>query len=242
MTLRISEIFYSIQGEGIYQGVPTVFIRLAGCNLLTHCQYCDTSYAWDGNLGIETTVEEVLNKVVKFSPHYKDWVCITGGEPLFQPDELHQLVKKLKNYGYRIEVETNGSIKKPFWWTLVDSWVADIKCPSSAICGVSLVDDWFSMRRDDQVKFVVGNQEDLDFARKVINSKVAYNPVVLVSPILGMGMDLADKENIPDEIWYDVRWLQEVAEFCIELRVRLSLQLHKFVWGSRRGATSWQEA
>jgi len=230
--VRVHRIFYSVQGEGVYQGVPMVFIRLQGCNLLNHCQYCDTSYAWDGNGGTEYTLEEMEVQIAKFHPHYKDWYCITGGEPLFQEEALHQLVKKLKNFGLRVEVETNGSIKKPFWWTLVDSWVADIKCPSSGVCGVSKVDDWFSMRTDDQVKFVVGTQEDFDFARRIINSKATCNPVVLVSPVI----PALPLEGLRE--WFEVDrqlWLQEVAEFCKEMRVRYSLQIHKIIWGNKKG-------
>jgi len=237
--MLVSEIFYSLQGEGVYTGIPMVFIRLQGCNLLAGpngaggCIYCDTRYARDGSKGTGMSVEEIVERCVELRPQtYKAWVCITGGEPLFQLEGLHELVKKLKNYGYRIEIETNGSVTKPFWWTLVDSWVADIKCPSSGVCGVSLIDDWFSMRIEDQVKFVVGNQEDLDFVRKVINSKVAYNPVVLVSPVAGVLVD--KKAETVEEYWFHP-WLEEVADFCKELSVRYSLQLHKLVWGNKTG-------
>lgn len=234
--LKINRIFYSIQGEGIYQGVPMVFIRMQGCNLLTQggeggCVWCDTKYARDGSEGQDMEIYQIVDKCVDLQPQtYKFWVCITGGEPLAQPEELLALVKKLKQYGFRVEVETNGSIKKPLRWTRVDSWVVDIKCPSSGVCGVSLVDDWFSMRTDDQVKFVVGNQEDLDFARKTINSKVAQNPVVLVSPVFPKNYNEGE-----DGICIKWEWLQEVAEFCKEMRVRYSLQIHKVLYGNKRG-------
>ena len=231
--IKIAEkVFYSLQGEGVYQGVPMVFVRLQGCNLLTGpggnggCVWCDTVYARDGSKGIEMEIEAVADAVAKYETGYKSWVCVTGGEPLFQLDGCRELVKRLKNYGFRITVETNGSIKKPYWWTLVDSWCADIKCPSSGVCGVSQIDDWFSMRAEDQVKFVVGNKEDLDFARKIIKSKVAYNPVVLVSPVTGI---LVDKKAGTLEEYFFQPWLQEVAEFCKELRVRMSLQQQKIV-------------
>ena len=224
--IKINEIFYSIQGEGVYQGVPTIFIRFQGCNLLTHCVWCDTSYAWDGSEGEDMEVSQIVDKCVELRPQtYRAWVCITGGEPLAQPEELLALVKKLKQYGFRVEVETNGSIERPFWWTRVDSWVTDIKCPSSGVCGVS-ISDWLGMRVDDQIKFVVGDMKDLDFARKLINSKVAYNPVVLISPVMKGELSYA-KLNQP--------WLQEIAEFCKEMRVRYSLQLHKIIWGNKKG-------
>lgn len=244
MTLRISEVFYSLQGEGIYQGVPTVFIRFQGCNLLTGsngkggCLWCDTKYARDGSRGQEAEIDEIAEKVHGLLPYYKSWVCITGGEPLFQLDDCHELIKKLKNYGYRVSIETNGSIKKPYWWTLVDSWCVDIKCPSSGVCGVSLIDDWFSMRVEDQIKFVVGSKEDFDFARKIINSKVAYNPVVLVSPVIRNLLDFIEGQEIVPTYYRwksEQEWLQEVAEFCLEMKVRYSLQIQKVNWGNRRG-------
>jgi 7-carboxy-7-deazaguanine synthase len=177
------------------------------------------------------SVEEVVDKVQKFAPHYKDWVCITGGEPMFQLDSLHELVKTLKKYGYRVTVETNGSIKKPYWWTLVDSWNFDIKCPSSGVCGISL-EDWFETRGCDQAKFVVGTREDLDFARKVIMKHMVHPPVVLVSPVSGILVN--KEEGTLEEYWFKP-WLQEVAEFCLTERVRLSLQIHKVIWGNKKG-------
>jgi len=230
--VRLAEpVFYSIQGEGVYQGVPMVFIRFSGCNLLVHCRWCDTSYAQDGSKGTEMSVDHVVKEVEKFAPRYRDWICITGGEPLFQLDDLHDLVKKLKKYGYSIEVETNSSIKKPYWWTLVDSWVFDLKCPSSGVCGISL-EDWLETRDCDQAKFVVGTTEDLDFARKVIMRHMVDAPTVLVSPVTGVLVN--KKEGTIEEYWLKP-WLQEVAEFCEELRVRYSLQIHKILFGSKRG-------
>lgn len=234
--VHISEIFYSVQGEGVLTGIPMVFVRFQGCNLLPNCcRYCDTAYAQDGSKGTTMTVEDVREEVRNLLPHYQGWVCITGGEPLFQLQACHNLVRKLRNYGYRTTVETNGSIEKPFWWTLVDSWVADVKCPSSGVCGVSKVDDWFSVRSGDQVKFVVGTQEDLDFARRIIDGKAAYNPVVLVSPVMPVQDDLNIQYLLDRGSGVTGQWLQEVAGFCKELRVRYSLQTQKIIWGNKKG-------
>lgn len=232
--VRLAEIFYSIQGEGIHQGLPTTFIRMQGCNFLPGmgCAWCDTQYAQSSDTGDELTIDEALDKCVKLeSRTYKHWVCITGGEPLFQPEALHELVKGLSRYGLLVEVETNGSIKKPYWWTLVDSWVVDIKCPSSGVCGKSL-EEWFDTRIFDQVKFVVGTKEDIDFAKETIRRNIHRNPVVLVSPVTKS----LHGTNLPDDpIGWDKEWLQEVVEFCKEMKVRFSLQLHKVVWGSKKG-------
>jgi len=232
MKISLAELpFYSIQGEGVYQGIPTTFIRLQGCNLLTHCSYCDTVYAQDGSKGTIVEVNEVLNLCTKVEGRtYKHWVCITGGEPLFQLEALHELVKGLKRYGFKVEIETNGTIPKPYWWTLVDCWVVDIKCPSSGVCGSSL-QEWFDSRIDDQIKFVVGSKKDLEFARAMILKNIAMNPVVLVSPVIEVG-----RGNLSDAcINWNNEWLQEVVEFCKELKVRFSLQIHKVVYGNKKG-------
>ena len=227
--INISEIFYSIQGEGVYQGVPTTFIRFLGCNLLEPgCTWCDTRYA-RSDLSNLMDVDEILDKCVSLEGRtYKHWVCITGGEPLFQPAGLHELVKRLNKYGFLIEVETNGSLPKPLWWTLVDSWVADIKCPSSGVGRISLENEWFDTRACDQVKFVVGNKEDIDFARKVVMRNAARNPVVLVSPMIP-NLNSADLDY-----WSGGSKMIEAVELCKELKVRFSLQTHKIVYGSER--------
>jgi 7-carboxy-7-deazaguanine synthase len=214
--IKIANIFYSIQGEGVNQGVPTTFIRFQGCNLLEPgCVWCDTQYA-RGEGGTLMTVGEILDTLVKLQPKtYQHWVCITGGEPLFQPNGLHELVKSLNKYGFRIEVETNGSLPKPFWWTLVDSWVADIKCPGSGVCGVSKEEEWFDTRKQDQVKFVVGSQEDIDYARSVIMRNMIRNPTVLISPVI-------DKKGRS-------HMAVDAVMLCLELKVRFSFQIHKYV-------------
>lgn len=229
--MLVSEIFYSLQGEGVYVGLPTVFVRLAGCNLIQKCSFCDTSYAWDPKDGKEMSIEDILNKVSKLSPYYQSWVCITGGEPLWQEKALELLVRELKRGGYLVTIETNGSFKPPRWYTLVDSWNADIKCPSSGVCGVSS-ETWFKTRQQDQVKFVVGNIEDLDFTRKMLNKHKADSPQVEVSPV---AVQLVNKKEGKIEEYWNKEWLQEVAEFCKEVRVRYSLQVHKWIWGNKKG-------
>jgi len=214
VSLNIARIFYSVQGEGVNQGVPTTFIRFQGCNLLTGCIWCDTQYA-RGEGGVILSIEDILAETVAAEPRtYKHWVCITGGEPLLQQKGLHELVKSLNKYGFLIEIETNGSLPKPYWWTLVDSWVADIKCPSSGVCGVSKEEEWFDTRGQDQVKFVVGSAKDIDFARSMIMRNATRNPVVLVSPVI-----LSDKT---------APFMKEAINLSLRLKVRFSLQIHKY--------------
>ena len=115
-TLKIAEIFASLQGEGLRQGEPTIFIRLAGCNL--RCSFCDTKKAW--RAGREMTLKEILARVETENRHFPaSWVCLTGGEPLLQP--LKGLIRVLKRSGFLIQIETNGTLKpsvRADWWTV----------------------------------------------------------------------------------------------------------------------------
>ena len=116
LILKITEIFPSIQGEGLRSGEPTIFIRMTGCNL--RCPFCDTKYAWEG--GEDYSVAKILETVKHIQGKSPvDWVCLTGGEPQIQP--IEQLVEELKTSGYRVQIETNGTIDRPLiadWWTL----------------------------------------------------------------------------------------------------------------------------
>lgn len=228
--MKVNEVFYSLQGEGYNQGLPTVFIRLQGCNLEPGCTYCDTEYARkDG--GRELSVEEIIKEIVRLSPSTGTRVCITGGEPLYQEEELEVLVATLNKFLYYTEVFTNGTLPKPFWWTRVNSWVVDIKTPSSGIKSTHFP-EWIESRPTDQIKLTVGNSEDLEFASRIV-AACATKPVrVIVSPIANLLVD--KKASTITEFW-NKEWLQEVAEFCIDKRVRLSLQIHKLIWGNKKG-------
>lgn len=210
-----------------------VFVRVQGCNLIpAPCQWCDTKYAQDSENGKEMSIKEIVEEVIRLSPYYKSWVCITGGEPLWYNEALKELVQELKKGGYRIEIETNGSFRVPGWYTLVDSWVADMKCPSSGVCGVSK-EEWFKTRLTDCVKFVVGTKEDLAFTKEILSRHKSDNPTVLVSPMTNplLGVDIGED----DTVGWDRRWLQEVVEFCKENRVGFSLQIQKIIWGNKKG-------
>jgi len=200
-TIRVSEIFASLQGEGRDQGYPAVFVRCAGCNLA--CRWCDTPESRAG--GTEMAVEEVAGRVLGW-PHPR--VTITGGEPLLQGQAVAALASRLAADGRRVEVETNGTV--PFGEVQPHAAVCmDVKCPSSGEeSDLSLLP---SIRETDTVKFVVSGTDDCRYAEGVM----AAHPVrgeVIWSPVWG-----ADR--------------YEIARYILDrdLPVRFQLQLHKLV-------------
>jgi 7-carboxy-7-deazaguanine synthase len=236
--ILVNEIFLSLQGEGIHSGVPTVFIRLQGCNLAkegTPCVYCDTAYAQStGDGGIKMTLDQVLRKVKKVANEETKWICITGGEPLLQRRSLPSLVTELHALGYKVEVETNGTLRILDFDT-VDSWSVDIKCPSSRVPGPthrSWLGNSGPLRSKDQIKFVVGNEEDLKFTLGTVNHRRLQGyqgPQILVSPVCS---NLYGDTDTPG---WDRKWLQTVWDFCVENGYRFSLQQHKLVWRNQKG-------
>lgn len=209
--MRIDEIYYALSGEGVHAGTPSEIVRLQGCNLA--CSYCDSKYSRDSKEGVDMSVGDIIARTA-----WPRWVLITGGEPLLQSGEVCALVNSLTLRDIKVEIETNGSIAPPIWWKIVDSWSADIKCPSSGMSGRSKL-DWLGARPCDQVKFVVQNDEDLKFARSIIASHLGVVPTVLISPAYP----------------WTIEWLQKCVEFCKEWEVRLSLQLQKIIYGEKRG-------
>lgn len=212
--LRICEIFVSIQGESSYAGFPCVFVRLSGCNL--NCRYCDTPYAREESM--EMSVPDVMAEIEKKGFYM---VEITGGEPLIQ-EATPALVEEMLRRGYKVLVETNGSLNID----LVSSRairIVDFKCPSS---GMTEFNDYENILRlvphHDEVKFVISNREDYLFAleirRKILSC--GWRGVVNFSPVFG--------ELDPRTL---AGWILED-----KLDVRLNLQLHKYIWGeSERG-------
>ncbi len=197
----VSEIFRSLQGEGRNQGRPCTFIRLAGCNL--RCAWCDTSHAWEG--GTRMSVTEVLDRVWLLNGKH---ICITGGEPLLQRDEVIELLKKFDRHGYTVEIETNGTRDfrdmQPY-----ASICMDVKCPSSGErSDLSLLS---SIAPCDCVKFVVADEDDLLYARAVM-ARYDIQGEVFISPVEG-----SDYRAIADYI---------VTE---NLPARFQLQLHKIL-------------
>ena len=209
--LRISEIFYSLQGESRTVGLPTVFIRLTGCPL--RCGYCDTSYAFSG--GQRMTLSAILAQVAEYSPRY---VTVTGGEPLAQRD-CWLLLKMLCDAGYATSVETSGAVDI----RQVDkrvSTVMDIKTPGSGEVERNLYKNLDLLKRKDQVKFVIINRVDYEWSRNFIDEKeLAGNLEILFSPVHG--------ELEPAEL---AKWI-----LADNLQVRMQIQMHKYLWGDERG-------
>lgn len=211
-TLRISEIFYSLQGETRTSGLPTVFVRLTGCPL--RCQYCDTAYAFSG--GELMPLETILNRVASYNPRY---VCVTGGEPLAQPNCL-PLLRLLCDAGYEVSLETSGALDISDTDRRV-SRVVDLKTPGSAEMSRNRYENIGELTANDQVKFVICSREDYDWAvSKLIEYRLdARAGEVLFSPSHGQisARALADwivSDNLP---------------------VRLQLQLHKILWNDAPG-------
>lgn len=209
--LRISEIFYSLQGESRTVGLPTVFIRLTGCPL--RCGYCDTSYAFTG--GQRMALAEILQQVSTFSPRY---VTVTGGEPLAQRD-CWLLLKMLCDAGYTTSVETSGAVDIREVDKRV-STVMDIKTPGSGEVERNLYKNIELLKRKDQVKFVIIDRSDYEWSRQFIDEKdLAGKFEILFSPVHG--------ELEPAEL---AKWI-----LGDNLQVRMQIQMHKYLWGDERG-------
>ncbi len=162
--MKIVEIFHSIEGEGINIGRPEVFIRLAGCNL--RCKWCDTKYSW--NTGRHMDIDEIIKEI---SGYPCESVSITGGEPLLQSSELTQLVKKLKKDNYWVQLNTNGTLFHEEIFETVDLISMDCKCPSSEMKSdleiLRKTKELFKTKT--QFKFIISNEEDYKYAKKILS-------------------------------------------------------------------------
>ncbi len=205
--LNISEIFCSIQGESTYAGLPCIFIRLAGCNL--RCDYCDTTYSYESDISL--SIDDIFTKIKEFDPI--KLVEITGGEPLLQP-EVYQLFELLHKDGYTILLETNGSISlKEIPEYIIK--IVDVKCPGSGEENSFLLENLeFINQVSDEIKFVLSNNFDYNWAKDFIMKYQLNEYEILFSPV-------ADKLNSQDL----AKWITEDR-----LSVRMQLQLHKIIW------------
>lgn len=209
--MLVNEIFPSIEGEGLWAGVPTTFIRLYGCNL--HCSYCDTRYACDGGKDefAHLSIDDILEVVEVFGNKH---ITLTGGEPLLQKD-VYSLVKELIHRGYHVNIETNGSQAVVLYTHYNDITVTmDYKSISSGENEKMLLSNLYALRSQDVLKFVVGTLEDLEDMRKVIE-KYPLVCHIFISPVFGQ----IDPKDIVDYM------LQHNLQNC-----RLQLQMHKFIF------------
>jgi len=228
--MRVNEVYLSIQGEGPDVGVPMVFLRLQGCNIA--CIWCDTKYSWRFE-GEELGIDAVLSRITELDKFPAKRVYITGGEPLVQAKELGLLVQKLRAHGYVITIATNGTLPVPVWGQEV-LWDVDIKCPSAGVKTPLLQWSWVTIGEKNSLKFVVADENDLDFVLGVVPTltgplcpTLLVSPMIPVAPLEATCWRLLGRE--PEN------WLQRVAEFAIQNNLRYSLQIHKVIWGNKRG-------
>ena len=211
MALRITEVFYSLQGEASRVGLPTVFVRLTGCPL--RCTWCDTTYSFTG--GEPATVASVLAEVAKYPARQ---VCVTGGEPLSQKECLPLLVA-LCDAGYDVSLETSGALDV----SAVDprvSRIMDLKAPDSGEVGRNLWSNLDCLNARDEIKIVIASRGDYEWARDVLRQRqIDRICPALFSPAQG----LIEAGSLAD-------WILEDG-----LNVRFQLQLHKLLWGNMQG-------
>ncbi len=209
-TLNISEIFYSIQGEGTRAGLPCVFVRLQGCNL--RCVWCDTPYALEiKQIEQIMTFREILERIKSFNCNFIEF---TGGEPLVQSNSI-DLMNYLIENGYTVAIETSGS-------KLIDKLhpdiikILDIKCPASNMSKFNKIENLKYLNKKDEIKFVISDRGDFDWAMDYIsrNNTFAITENLLFSPVFGK------LEPIVLSQWI----------LATHLPIRLQLQIHKFIW------------
>lgn len=210
-SLRITEIFHSLQGESNTVGLPTVFIRLTGCPL--RCVYCDTAYAFTG--GEKIGIDAIIAQAEQYGTRY---ITVTGGEPLAQPGCL-ELMTKLLDKGYVVSLETSGALDV----SKVDQRVVkvmDLKTPSSGELSRNCYQNIEYLTAKDQVKFVIGNDIDYDWSKSILTKYDLPNLCeILFSPVMGQ----QNPTELAEKILKD------------RLPVRFQLQLHKILWDDAQG-------
>jgi 7-carboxy-7-deazaguanine synthase len=209
-TLRINEIFYSIQGESSRIGMPTVFVRLTGCPM--RCTYCDTAYAF--HEGQQKEIEEIIQEIKKFDTNY---VTVTGGEPLAQKNCI-DLMNQLCELGYQVSLETGGALDIKDVHSKVKI-ILDVKTPKSNEDKNNFWPNLANIKPNDEIKFVIQDYEDFSWSMDIIEKYQLNQSQILFSPV------------------YNVLASEQLAEWILkhQLNVRLQLQLHKILWGEKKG-------
>ena len=209
-TLRINEIFYSIQGESSRIGIPTVFVRLTGCPM--RCSYCDTAYAFHD--GQQKEIQEIIQEIKKFDTNY---VTVTGGEPLAQKNCI-DLMNQLCELGYQVSLETGGALDIKDVHSKVKI-ILDVKTPKSNEDKNNFWPNLAKIKPNDEIKFVIQDFEDFSWSVDIIEKYQLNQNQILFSPV------------------YNVLANEQLAEWILkhQLNVRLQLQLHKILWGEKKG-------
>lgn len=209
--LRITEIFYSLQGEANTVGIPTIFIRLTGCPL--RCQYCDTAYAFHG--GNTMTINDIFSEIKKYKTNY---ITVTGGEPLAQKN-CYELLKLLCDANYNVSLETSGAIDVSDVDTRVVK-VIDVKTPGSHEETKNRFENFQYLQAHDQIKFVICNRHDYEWSKQILEQfQLTQHATILFSP----SHEELDAKELADWILAD------------GLKVRFQIQLHKYLWGNEKG-------
>jgi 7-carboxy-7-deazaguanine synthase len=220
--MDVTEIYKSIQGESTYAGLPCIFVRLTGCNL--RCNWCDSEYTFTG--GHRMALQEVLDRVEQLSPA-GGLVEITGGEPMLQQREVVPLMESLLNSGFSVLLETSGERPLESVPKAVVK-IVDVKCPNSGASDSFRLQNLDTLDSKDEVKFVISNRADYEFAREFVAEYVLDRRVnaVLFSPAFAKN---ASGSRDTSHCCLDPR---ELAEWMLADNVpaRLGLQLHKFIW------------
>ena len=215
-TLRITEIFYSLQGEGTTVGLPTTFVRLTGCPL--RCGYCDTEYAFYG--GETRSLDDIVSEVDSLPAQY---ITVTGGEPLAQK-RVHLLMKQLCDKGYKVSIETSGSMDVSQLDERVVK-VLDVKTPCSNEEDKNLHANYAYLNPTDQLKYVIADKADFDWSIKhMLEHNLNNRCEILFSPCMGEmeASQLAD-------------WVLQEKLAKAKFPIRFQLQLHKILWGDSPG-------
>ena len=208
--LYLDDIFVSIQGESTDSGLPCVFVRLFGCNV--KCSYCDQPQKACNRKRV--SVNNLLNQIRRFKVPY---VCITGGEPLIQQD-VYSLIYELLSEDYKVSIETNGCVPiEPCGYKRSYKYVMDVKCPSSGVSDKNVLSNLANLLPHDEVKFVIANEEDYKFAKRILRS-YPTSAKVLFSPMF-------DKKGKPVISQQLVDWLIKDKFYY----ARISVQIHKFL-------------
>lgn len=210
-TLKINEIFYSLQGESSRIGIPTIFIRLTGCPM--RCNYCDTAYAF--HEGKNYSFDEIINEIQQYKTNF---ITVTGGEPLAQKS-CKDFLAKLTNLEYEVSLETGGAISIDQVHEKVKI-ILDIKTPGSGEVENNFWENLTLIKDQDEIKIVITNHDDYKWAKKLIKKKNLYEKYdILFSP------SYSDLDP------------NKLAEWILEdnLSVRMQVQLHKIIWGEKKG-------